>query len=145
MEFHVLLPPLFSSFTVSDNDNACEPQLCNFYDCTSYVNLLGYECGPGFSGVIASKILLRSLLMASKEIPLLVCSLFPTPSALIWSCQACVLMCWWAYLVFPLVLLHMLFGTCISNVLRLVRLQLGLPLSLHGLFGFGGARGSTEL
>ncbi|KAL0009390.1 hypothetical protein SO802_010892 [Lithocarpus litseifolius] len=46
---------------------------------------------------------------------------------------------------FSLVLLHMLFGTCISNVLRLVRLQLGLPLSLHGLFGFGGARGSTEL
>ena len=52
MEFLVLLPPLFSSFTVSDNDNACEPQLCGFYDCTLYVNLLGYECGPVFSGVI---------------------------------------------------------------------------------------------
>ena len=52
MEFLVLLPPLFSSFTVSDDDNACEPQLCSFYDCTLYVNLLGYECGPGFSGVI---------------------------------------------------------------------------------------------
>uniref|UniRef100_A0A7N2R3W7 Uncharacterized protein n=1 Tax=Quercus lobata TaxID=97700 RepID=A0A7N2R3W7_QUELO len=47
MEFLVLLPPLFSSFTVSDDDNACEPQLCSFYDCTLYVNLLGDECGPG--------------------------------------------------------------------------------------------------
>ena len=52
MEFLVLLPPLFSSFTVSDDDNACEPQLCSFYDCTLYVNLLGDECGPGFSGVL---------------------------------------------------------------------------------------------
>ena len=52
MEFLVLLPPLFSSFTVSDDDNACEPQLCGFYDCTLYVNLLGYDCGPVFSGVI---------------------------------------------------------------------------------------------
>ncbi|KAK7829040.1 hypothetical protein CFP56_029691 [Quercus suber] len=52
MEFLVFLPPLFSSFTVSVDDNACEPQPCNFYDCTLYVNLLGYECGPGFSGVI---------------------------------------------------------------------------------------------
>ena len=32
------------------------PQLCSFYDCTLYVNLLGYECGPGFSGVIGFQI-----------------------------------------------------------------------------------------
>ena len=28
------------------------PQLCSFHDCILYVNLLGYKCGPGFSGVI---------------------------------------------------------------------------------------------
>ena len=126
---------------VSEDDNASEPQLCSFHDCILYVNLLGYKCGPHFSGVIGFQ--------NSSSLPAYgfkgnstSCTPFIFFDMELPGLHPYVLV---GLFGFSLVLLHMLFGTCISNFSRLVRLQLGLALSLHGLVGFGEARGSTKL